>query len=83
MPWCEPCARYFAPSAAREDGSCPLCGREVQVADIHGRVTAQSLDLRSLANRDEAQPEKLPWHFKLLLSLLILYLGWRVVQLFA
>ena len=83
MPWCEPCARYFAPSAAHEDGSCPLCGREVQVADIHGRVTAQSLDLRSLAKRDEAQPEKLPWHFKLLLSLLILYLGWRVVQLFA
>ena len=26
MPWCEPCARYLAPSAVNEDGSCPKCG---------------------------------------------------------
>ncbi|MEY4166106.1 MAG: hypothetical protein RL419_1948 [Actinomycetota bacterium] len=82
MPWCEPCAKYFAPSAAREDGSCPSCGEPVQIADIHGRVTAQSLDLRALATGDEPASEKLPWHFKLLLTLLVGYLGWRVVQLF-
>ncbi|MFM8870451.1 MAG: hypothetical protein ACKOFD_02600 [Actinomycetota bacterium] len=50
--------------------------------DVHGRITAQSLDLRALANGDDAVSEKLPWHFKLLLTLLIIYLGWRVVQLF-
>jgi len=82
MPWCEPCAKYFTPSAAREDGSCPSCGQPVQVADIHGRITAQNIDLRALANGDAAESEKLPWHFKLLLTLLFIYLGWRVVQLF-
>jgi hypothetical protein len=45
-------------------------------------VTAQSLDLRALANGDESVSEKMPWHFKLLLALLVVYLGWRVVQLF-
>ena len=82
MPWCEPCAKYFAPSAAGEDGACPACGRPVQIADIHGRVTVQSLDLRPLARGDEEVQEKLPWHFKRLMTGLIVYLGWRVVQLF-
>lgn len=29
-----------------------------------------------------ADDEKAPWHFKLLVTGLILYLGWRVVSLF-
>jgi hypothetical protein len=28
------------------------------------------------------EDEKLPWHFKLLVFLLVAYLGWRVVDLF-
>lgn len=82
MPWCEPCARYLAPSAVAEDGSCPECGGPIQMPTVSGRVTAENLDLKRLASAD-GQPEKAPWHFKLLVALLILYLGWRVVQLFA
>ena len=80
MPWCEPCARYLTPSSVRENGTCPACGTTVQETTVNGkRVTAETLDLRSLAG---AKDEKLPWHFKLLVVLLCLYLGWRVVQLF-
>ena len=79
MPWCDPCAKYFAPSAMTEDGLCPQCGSEVETPNIHGFVTADDLDLKKLAGLES---EKLPWHFKLLMFLLCLYLGWRIVDLF-
>jgi hypothetical protein len=46
---------------------------------IAGRVSADNLDLKKMAGMDD---EKLPWHFKLLVFLLVMYLGWRVVDLF-
>ena len=30
MPWCEECARYFAPTAMTAEGSCPSCGRVLE-----------------------------------------------------
>ena len=30
----------------------------------------------------DADDAKAPWHFKLLMVLLVLYLGWRIVDLF-
>jgi hypothetical protein len=41
-------------------------------------VTPNNLNLKKLTTEDE----KAPWHFKLLVTLLILYLGWRFVELF-
>lgn len=68
MPWCEPCARYHAPSALREDGACPVCGGPV----------GDSEDRAARAAEDETTP----WHFKLLVVATVVYLGWRLVQLF-
>ncbi len=79
MPWCEPCARYFAPSAMTSDARCPECSSEMETPNISGTVTADTLDLKKLAGLEN---EKLPWHFKLLVTLLCLYMGWRVVDLF-
>ena len=79
MPWCEPCARYFTPSAMQSDGACPQCGEKVETASISGKVTPENLDLKKLAGVED---EKLPWHFTLLVVLLVLYLGWRVLDLF-
>lgn len=81
MPWCEPCARYFAPSAANEDGSCPACSAPIERHDISGRVTAKNLDLKALA-KDGGEDVGTPWHFKVLVFLLCAYLGWRVIDLF-
>lgn len=82
MPWCEPCAKYFAPTALTTSGDCPSCGARAISADINGRVTAKNLDLRALAAAGEPGSEKVPWHFKLLVVALVLYLGWRIVSLF-
>lgn len=79
MPWCEPCAKYFAPSSLTKQGLCPECDESIEVPSINGRITADTLDLKKLAGLDG---EKVPWHFKLLVGLLCLYLGWRVVQIF-
>lgn len=79
MPWCEPCAHYFAPSALTTDGECPQCGRTLSDQAQLARVSADNLDLKRLAGVED---EKLPWHFKLLVFLLLAYLGWRVLDLF-
>lgn len=68
MPWCEECAKYWTPSAMNADGTCPRCGRDVEAAAVR---TQEQLD-----------EEQSPWHFKLLVVALVLYLGWRVVDLF-
>jgi hypothetical protein len=65
MPWCETCSRFLNPNSLNADGTCPTCGR--QVAEPPGEKTP---------GRDKA-----PWHFKLLLIALVIYLGWRFFQL--
>jgi hypothetical protein len=74
MPWCEECAKYWTPSAMTAEGTCPACGRPVDVA-----ATAANVNVRKLAG-DES--ERAPWHFKLLMGLLALYFVWRVIDLF-
>lgn len=59
-----------------EDGSCPDCGKVLD-APVGVTITAKNLNLKELAG-DEG---KVPWHFKLMVVALALYLGWRVIQL--
>jgi hypothetical protein len=61
------------------EGQCPQCGRTLDSSQMAARVSADNLDLKKMAGMED---EKLPWHFKLLVFLLVMYLGWRVVDLF-
>lgn len=79
MPWCEDCAKYWTPSAMQSDGTCPTCGRSVEAQQP---ITAKNINLKQLAAGDGEAPVKAPWHFKVLVVALALYLGYRVVQLF-
>lgn len=65
MPYCEPCQRYHTPSAMNADGTCPRCGEPIDTE----RVTESVVD------------EATPWHFKLLVTAVVVYLGWRFVEL--
>lgn len=84
MPWCEDCAKYWAPSAMNEDGTCPTCDRMVE-APTQPAITAKNLDLRKLAAGEavdgDGDDAKAPWHFKLLLVLLIIYLVYRTIDM--
>ena len=71
------------------DGTCPTCGRSVEAQQPLSKVakapiTAKNLNLHQLAAGEggDAADAKAPWHFKVLMVMLAMYLGWRVVQLF-
>jgi hypothetical protein len=68
VPWCEECSRYFTPNAMQDDGTCPVCGDAIELP-----VNA--------AQDAERSDEKAPWHFKLMIVTVTVYLGWRLVQL--
>lgn len=80
MPWCDDCSKYWAPSAMSPDGSCPTCGR-LLAAPPAGAVVAGGADPAKVSLRELAGEKKAPWHFKLLVVLVVAYLVWRVVQM--
>ena len=78
MPWCDPCAKYWAPNALAENGSCPTC-HAVLATQGALRMEARSLGMPGPGEQEGDEP-KAPWHFKLMIVALGLYLGWRGVQ---
>lgn len=77
MPWCEPCSRYFAPSAMKPDGTCPQCDAPIDVP-----FASRERGAPTLRELQKMSGEKAPWHFKLLMSMLLAYLLWRIVAPF-
>ncbi len=67
MPWCGSCDRFLSPSSVRADGVCPGCGRPVDPGRAHG-------------GEDDEDLPPIPWHLKLLLGAIALYLGYRAFQ---
>jgi hypothetical protein len=72
MPWCDDCSKFWNPSSVEADGKCPTCGRPLGEPR---KVDPAKVNLKELAGE-----EKMPWHFKLLVVALVLYLGWRAFQ---
>ena len=59
----------------RPDGTCPTCGQKLELR----RPSRSSADDAEPRDEAEARPGA-PWHFKVLLVALVVYLGWRGVQ---
>ena len=85
MPWCAACDRFLSPSTVRADGSCPTCGRLVDpgraggaTAVVNPAPPAEREASRSAATEDPTVP--VPWHLKLLLVALAVYLAYRAFQ---
>ncbi len=74
MPWCDDCARFWNPSSMADGGACPTCGRVIAapVASATGGNGAPT-------DEERAVP-RAPWHFRLMLVALTIYLSWRLVQ---
>ena len=67
MPYCEACSKYWPPNSMKDDGTCPQCGELVEEPHVH--------------DDGEKSDEKTPWHFKLLVAVLVVYLSWRFWQI--
>ena len=68
MPWCEDCEKYWAPSAMTPEGECPDCGADLEAPE---HVAA-----------GDGDEEGAPWHFKLLIVMLVVYLVYRGYEMF-
>ena len=96
MPWCTGCDRFLPPSTVTPTGECPRCGATVDPGRARAADAAAEpgTPLRSeatpeptpeptapagVADADEV-PLPIPWHFKLLVGAIALYLGWRAFQ---
>jgi hypothetical protein len=76
VPWCDTCDRFLSPSTVRTDGTCPSCGRPVTAGGAH--VAAPVADPADDEEGEELGP--IPWHLKLLMGALAVYLGFRAWQ---
>jgi hypothetical protein len=93
MPWCDDCSKYWNPSSMLPDGSCPTCGRVLPErmfapqedggdgsAD-EASAAAPNADPSKVSLRQMAGEQRTPWHFKLLIVLVVAYLTWRIIQM--
>jgi len=64
------------------DGSCPKCLKPIADMTMNGQLTAKTINLKKLAQSSGEEYVSVPWHFKLLVGALIMYLSWRVIDLF-
>jgi hypothetical protein len=69
MPWCDACAKYLAPPTVNPDGTCPTCGQAVDAGAASPAATTR-----------RGPWSRLPWHVKVLLVILAVYLTFRVGQ---
>jgi hypothetical protein len=88
MPWCDDCSKYWNPSSMRPDGSCPTCGRVLPERMFGPREGEEGAGDGSVPEapgkvslREMAGEERTPWHFKLLVVLVVAYLVWRIIQM--
>ena len=91
MPWCGPCDRFLSPSPVSPDGTCPRCGAVVDPGAAHPTPAPAAEPPASpaaapvpvgapTADPEADAPIPLPWHFKLMVGAVALYLGWRAFQ---
>jgi len=73
VPWCDQCNRFLSPASVLIDGTCPACGRPVDPGQA-------KLPAPPPAAPTEEPLDPVPWHFKLLLGAVALYLGYRAFQ---
>ncbi len=75
MPFCDACARHWTPTSMGQDGSCPTCGQVLEV-----RRPLRPPEVAADAPDEEAAAPNAPWHFKVMLLALVVYLAWRGIQ---
>jgi hypothetical protein len=86
VPWCTHCSRFLSPATVTPAGACPACGRPVDPGAAHATGLAAGVTA-GLAAGDGDPAERgdedlgpLPWHFKLLVAAVAVYLGYRALE---
>ncbi len=72
MPWCDGCSRFYTPSTLSAAGDCP-----------EGHHVADPTEAAGAPATADSEKVKAPWHFWVLVIAVVVYLGWRLIQLIA
>ena len=81
MPWCATCDRFLNPPSVNLDGSCPHCGQFVEPGHAHEAAEYRGeVDPADAVVIDDEASRGIPWHLKLILGALALYLGYRFFE---
>jgi hypothetical protein len=81
VPWCAACDRFLSPSTVHTDGTCPTCGRPVDAGPAAPASRVAQPATPAEPGPDTGEPlDPVPWHFKLMLGALAIYLGYRALQ---
>ena len=75
MPWCSECDRFYTQSTLNGDGTCP---EGHQAADPPTPPPTPEVEVEAEEIEDDGRGA--PWHFWLMVVVLVIYLGWRLVQ---
>jgi hypothetical protein len=86
VPWCDDCSKFWnAPELT--DGVCPTCGQALAVPERHGSVapalpTGQTQTTSGpVRTGPGAKAKGAPWHFKLLVVGVTVYMIYRIYWL--
>jgi hypothetical protein len=85
VPWCETCSKFWNPNSVGVEGTCPACGRKLPPPAASTSVAVEhepAAGAAGVADAGEDEPDEFhaPWHFKLMLVALGIYLAWRAFQ---
>lgn len=68
VPWCHECDRFYNPNSLRADGTCPTGDHAV------------AEPAKAITDAPDAPDSVAPWHFKVLIAVTAVYLGYRLLQ---
>ncbi len=90
MPWCDTCSKFWNPTSMPAEGRCPNCASPLAARDPGaagsrppGGAGAGGAGTGEADSIDGLDDVKAPWHFKVLVVVTAVYIGWRIVQLVA
>ncbi|HSO97258.1 MAG TPA: hypothetical protein VLV81_14615 [Acidimicrobiia bacterium] len=80
MPWCAACNRFLSPSTVHVDGTGPTCGNTVDAGRAQPAPSVDATPAPGTQPDTDDPLDPVPWHFKLMLGALAIYLGYRALQ---
>ncbi|MGA3222032.1 MAG: hypothetical protein ABSE77_23700 [Acidimicrobiales bacterium] len=79
LPWCDDCSKFWNPPQLVGAGECPTCGRSLAASTSGEPAVAPALPAGSAPTEEKVKGA--PWHFKLLVVGVTVYMVYRIYWL--
>jgi hypothetical protein len=79
LPWCDDCSKFWNPPQLVGSGECPTCGRSLAASAGGEPAVAPAVPAGPVAAEEKTKGA--PWHFKLLVVGVTVYMVYRIYWL--